>query len=449
MITHIRMKNFKSWKDSGEVKLAPLTGFFGTNSSGKSSLLQMLLLLKQTIGTDEILFFGNENSLVNLGDFSEVIHGHNMDATLELECGCQLRKPLPIDLSVYVEEPWEPTIDHFLFSTIVKEENGKPSVQNLRYIDIGGVWEIRWKSSKIKNIGSQFINRTSKGAVVVKNCYGSPVTQEERSKPRLLLDEGDLHFLTQISSVFEKLFSHVYYLGPTRVHPQRFYHWEGTHPKEIDPWGDKAIDALLSAGVRKMKSSTQEDGVLIEERISEWLQKMELADSFQLIPTGSLEDKNYEVRIQKASNSTEVTLADMGHGVSDLFPLLVHCYYAPEGSTLILEQPGIHLHPKAQADLADLLIEVITERDLQILVESHSEHLLTRLQLRTAESKIPASDTALYFCENENGVSTIKPLDIDKIGNIKNWPKNFFGNVRGDLVKMTKEQVKRQKKAEG
>ena len=76
MITHIRMKNFKSWKDSGTVKLAPLTGFFGTNSSGKSSLLQMLLLFKQTIGTDEILFFGDENSLVNLGSFREVIHEH-------------------------------------------------------------------------------------------------------------------------------------------------------------------------------------------------------------------------------------------------------------------------------------------------------------------------------------------------------------------------------------
>ena len=79
MITHIRMKNFKSWQDSKRVELAPLTGFFGTNSSGKSSLLQMLLLLKQTIGRDEILFFGDEDSLVNLGDFREVIHGHQSD----------------------------------------------------------------------------------------------------------------------------------------------------------------------------------------------------------------------------------------------------------------------------------------------------------------------------------------------------------------------------------
>ena len=66
MLTHIRVKNFKSWADSGEVVLAPLTGFFGTNSSGKSSLLQMLLLLKQTVGGREVLFFGDEHMSTSL-----------------------------------------------------------------------------------------------------------------------------------------------------------------------------------------------------------------------------------------------------------------------------------------------------------------------------------------------------------------------------------------------
>ena len=139
-----------------------------------------------------------------------------------------------------------------------------------------------------------------------------------------------------------------------------------------------------------------------------------------------------------------------GHGVRGVyFLLLVHCYYVPEGSTLILEQPGIHLHPKAQADLADLLIEVITKRDLQILVESHSEHLLNRLQRRVAEEKIAVDQTALYFCRNEAGVSTIERLEMDEFGNIVNWPENFFGDEMGDLFAMTKAQRERQKKAEG
>ena len=95
------MKNFKSWQDSGEVKLAPLTGFFGTNSSGKSSLLQMLLLLKQTAersDPNEIIFFGDGGSLVNLGSFREMIHGHKEDALLELEFGCKVQKPFTIPL---------------------------------------------------------------------------------------------------------------------------------------------------------------------------------------------------------------------------------------------------------------------------------------------------------------------------------------------------------------
>ncbi|MYG06269.1 DUF3696 domain-containing protein [Candidatus Poribacteria bacterium] len=139
----------------------------------------------------------------------------------------------------------------------------------------------------------------------------------------------------------------------------------------------------------------------------------------------------------------------MGYGLADVLPMLVLCYYTPKGSTLILEQPGIHLHPMAQADLADLLIEVITERNLQILIESHSEHLLNRLQRRVAEEKIAADQTALYFCRYIDGASKIDRLEMDEFGNIANWPENFFGDEMGDLFAMTEAQRERQKRTEG
>ena len=74
MITGLSTQNFKSWQDSGMLQLAPLTGFFGANNSGKTSLLQILLLLKQTAerqppGWNETLYYGDDESLVNLGDF--------------------------------------------------------------------------------------------------------------------------------------------------------------------------------------------------------------------------------------------------------------------------------------------------------------------------------------------------------------------------------------------
>ncbi len=431
MITHIQVKNFKSWEDSGEVRLAPLTGFFGTNSSGKSSLLQMLLLLKQTAGTNEILFFGNENSLVNLGSFREVIHGHDSEATLELGFGCKIQNPFTIEdyqssgnrhpLNVRLD------VDSFTFDNAIREEDGELVVLYFHYGIAADPELIRWRTGGYL----QYRNRATH-AGTLKSCY----SLEPNNK------------LIPFSSAFEELFFHVYYLGPTRVDPRRLYSWQGGHPAHIRQWGHQTIDALLSARVRKLKTLHKEAEIPIEDRVSHWLQEMDLAHSFSLdwVSEGAT---NYEVRLQKSPRSAPVTLVDMGYGLGQFLPVLVLCYYAPEGSTLILEQPGIHLHPKVQSQLADLLIEVITERNLQILIESHSEHLLTRLQLGIAEQKIASDQTTLYFCENENGVSTIKSLNVDELGNIKNWPKNFFGNVRGDLAKMTREQMKRQKKVEG
>ena len=446
MITHIRVKNFKSWQDSDKVELAPLTGFFGTNSSGKSSLLQMLLLLKQTTersDSEEVIFFGDGNSLVNLGNFREVIHGHDPEASLELEFGCKLPEPYLMDFSMKDGFPSRSELDNFNFRTVVSEEEENPIVEALSYVASDVRARIVWDKYGTRHKNHQFVNATPLEESDVENCYGTPVLKE-KLRGEVLWSQK---FLRQFSSAFEELFSYVYYLGPTRVNPLRRYQWEGRHPKHPGQWGNQAINALLSARVRDLKTAHDTEDIPIEQRVSYWLQEMDLAHSFSLNWVESMET-TYEVRLRKTPSSPPVTLVDMGYGLSQFLPVLVLCHYVPVGSTLILEQPGIHLHPKVQSQLADLLIEVVTERNLQILVESHSEHLLTRLQLGIAEQKIAASETALYFCENDNGVSTVKSLDVDELGNIKNWPKDFFGNVRGDLVKMAREQMKRQKKAE-
>ena len=437
MITHIRMKNFKSWKDSGEVKLASLTGFFGTNSSGKSSLLQMLLLLKQTAehpDLNEVIFFGHDGSLVNLGSFREVIHGHKAEEKLELEFGCTIQNSFTIKVSGEAIN-----IDSFIFETAIREVNRSPVVKNICYtVGTEANHKIIWQDGEIHYRNPQNLGDNYLGNLRIKNFYGS---SESGSIRALETVQGFLF-------AFEKLFLHVYYLGPTRVDPRRRYNWEGRHPAHIRQWGNQTIDALLSARVRKLKTLHEVEDIPIEERISYWLQEMELAHSFSLdwVSQGSTE---YEVRIQKSPESPPVTLVDMGYGLGQFLPVLVLCYYAPEGSTLILEQPGIHLHPKVQSQLADLLIEVITERNLQILVESHSEHFLNRLQRRIAEEDITPDKTALYFCRNDEGVSEIDRLEMDEFGNITNWPENFFGDEMGDLFAMTEAQRERQKRAEG
>ncbi len=436
MITHIRMKNFKSWKDSGEVKLAPLTGFFGANSSGKSSLLQMLLLLKQTVGSDQYIFFGDENSLVNLGYFHEVIHRHQEDEELELEFGCKFPESATIRITQGSLYPDKVTFDSFNFKTTIVKVDNSLDVSRICY-DIGNseIKKIKLEGNEISYCGKRIFMGS------YKNCYSIEETTQafpNSNKPFSLL-----------FSKFEEVFSCIYPLGPTRVTPQRHYHWKGTSPENIGKGGEDTISALLSGRIDQRTTPYNGTDVSIEDRISAWLREMDLAYSFSLNRTGLSENRNYEVRIQKSSYSPKVTLADMGYGLAQFLPVLVHCYYAPEGSTLILEQPGIHLHPKVQSQLADLLIEVITERNLQVLVESHSEHLLNRLQRRIAEEKISVEKTALYFCRNDEGVSNIERLKMDEFGNILNWPEKFFGDEMGDLFAMTKAQSERRKNVEG
>ncbi len=99
MLIKLAFENFKSWRDTGEIRLAPITALFGSNSSGKSSLLQMLLLLKQTAKSPDraqVLNLGDDRSLVALGTFQEALFQHNLEAPIEVSMTWTLPTPLEI-----------------------------------------------------------------------------------------------------------------------------------------------------------------------------------------------------------------------------------------------------------------------------------------------------------------------------------------------------------------
>jgi len=121
---------------------------------------------------------------------------------------------------------------------------------------------------------------------------------------------------------------------------------------------------------------------------------------------------------------------------------------------VIFEQPEIHLHPRVQADLADLFVDAIraregsADRGCQFIIESHSEHFLRRLQRRIAEDELSNEDAALYFVHTEGAQARIEQLDVDPFGNIQNWPENFFGDEMEDLVARSEAQARRMESGE-
>lgn len=115
-----------------------------------------------------------------------------------------------------------------------------------------------------------------------------------------------------------------------------------------------------------------------------------------------------------------------------------------------MEQPEIHLHPQVQAELADVFISAIRSREngsarnVQLIVESHSEHFLNRLQRRIAEGDITPNDVAIYFCKRVGSATELEPLEVNLYGDIENWPENFFGDEMADLTARTVAAMNRQ-----
>lgn len=267
-------------------------------------------------------------------------------------------------------------------------------------------------------------------------CYGFP------DQVKAYFQNTD--FLADLQLQFEKLFGRVYYLGPLREYPQRQYTWTGAEPGDMGRRGERVVDALLGARERKVEIPLGKGRKRrsLEEHVAWWLRELGLVHSFRVAPV-SKDSNIYRVWVKKASSSAEVLIPDVGFGVSQILPALVLCYYVPEHSTIIMEQPEIHLHPSVQAGLADVFIDAVERRKVQILFESHSEHLLRRFQRRVAEKKLDGRDVAFYFCEMGANHSTLSPLQLDLLGNITNWPKDFFGDQFGEMAAMTQAAMAR------
>jgi predicted ATPase len=171
----------------------------------------------------------------------------------------------------------------------------------------------------------------------------------------------------------------------------------------------------------------------LEEHVAHWLRELGLISEFKVeeLAAGS---NTYTVRVKRSAGSAEVLLTDVGFGVSQVLPVLALLFYVPAGSTIMLEHPEIHLHPAVQSGLADVLIDAINVNQIQVVIESHSEHLLRRLQRRVAERKFGEEQTALYFCGNKDGGSYLEKLEMNNRGAIANWPDDFFGDMFDDVV---------------
>lgn len=461
MFTQLVLSNFKSWKDTGEVRLAPVTAFFGANSSGKTSILQTLLMLRQTVEDSDRNQTLTLNGLANLGTYRDIIFDH--DENNELRFRIDWRSDDPVTVFDLLEQARKKQSivarsNDLAVEAIIEIGSSNANVKTVEY-SLQDPDEILTFSLICKEPGSYELNSNRYGFVRNQGrvwplphptkFYGFP------DQVRLYYQNAS--FLSELELNFEEACKRIRYLGPLREDPRREYTFAGGAPQDVGRRGEFAISALIASRFMGRKISRgwtdhtrrrRKPRIPIEQVIAEWLSELGLIDSFEV---ENLDDRGtlYRVNVKRTRTSTPVLLTDVGFGVSQVLPVLVLLAYAETGDTVILEQPEIHLHPAVQSALADIILESALSRGIQIVVESHSEHLLTRLQRRIAEERISngmtvtPQDVAVYFCSQSAGVSDIEPLHIDLFGSIVNWPKGFFGDPMLDKVAMLEAKARR------
>jgi predicted ATPase len=474
MLTHLRIKNFKSWRDTGEIRLAPLTVFFGANSSGKSSINQFLMMLKQTVESSDrqtTLHLGNRNTAVELGTFWDLTHHHKVEEGIEFELGDWFLEETTLTVTGNSPKPRSPQWDSLRFvATLGLSEDRQADIvvhqmfyqlKNERKAYLANLIRKPERKQHLQRRLDIGMRRDNDGYLLTFSLTDKAKTKSEKFSspihfygfpPDTLARYGMVSGVTLANLTWnlETQLQNLHYLEALREPPQRFYLRTGGQPESVGWHGEKAIEVLLFAQNKMIASSQNAVPVPLLEQVASWLKIMGLLDSFEVNKIAP-QRQDYEVLVKTTAIASQINLTEVGFGVAQILPVIVQCFYAPPHSTTLIEQPEAHLHPSAQSALADLFIEAVQtvdtqggERHLQLIIESHSEHFLRRLQRRIAEEKISPEEVAIYFCEATPTGSVLKPLEIDEYGNINNWPANFFGDDTGDLVAMTEAAMKRQ-----
>ncbi|MSS84874.1 DUF3696 domain-containing protein [Actinomycetaceae bacterium WB03_NA08] len=452
LLTRLKLANFKSIGHAVSIPLSPLTLIFGKNSAGKSSVLQSILLMKQSVGQPTLNPYGPQ---ARLGSYAGLVHGHDLS--------------LPFHWGI-------------TFAPVLGESGIVPAPGRLREIDVSFHWDSDQQAALPQEVSGVFQGRQvtwtldsdsqsfrlsvealmrlaeieeaererggEPGSISVYRKLGStlesaglssltferngllPATVADTDLQRLkeahdtsvawagtsaaLLDRiGGL--VSEVGQELGMLLDRVVYLGPLRQAPTRI-----SQRGMVDDGLDIPFHLLHNVSQRRI--------------ISQHLQDLGMHYRLDAVPVvtpsgDSLVGELAGLVLTDSRTGVRLSPSDVGFGVSQVLPIIVELA-ARRQSIIMVEQPEIHLHPGMQAELADLFIDSVNPSGNanQVIVETHSENLVLRLQRRIKDGTIDADDVSIiYIDQNHEGKGTVRRLRLDDSGDfLDEWPHGFF-----------------------
>lgn len=417
----LSFQNYKAFPGRESIEIRPLTVLIGRNSSGKSSVARLPILLSGALSGRAQSPLPLECEGVDFGgSFVELIHNQQPHGAIALgavfEDGGER-----FELAAKVQHYQESRLAVVQELSVTIPGKGRTVFE---YVDDDPVrsphhYRITTDGHGTTNIALAFSGLRPDLAPVLFQA-GERV-------------EGFVNVAAILPEMAQAL-SAIGYLGPFRANPQRHYRDPGGLPSSVGQSGALAPALLGSDALRK--------GGNVVRAVSEWYKKY--LGGWQLDVVWSANMFSIVVRNPEAPDLA-VNIVDVGAGISQALPLIVQRKFeditGKHGGLEIVEQPELHLHPAAHGDLADLYIAAAKHPGARFLIETHSENLLLRIRRRVAEGTLDPALLHLYWVDDEQPVgSRVQLIDIARTGDVSTWPKGVFSEDYEEAKAIRKAQ---------
>ncbi len=247
-------------------------------------------------------------------------------------------------------------------------------------------------------------------------------------------------YISYSMQTFVKNLRRIHYIAPLRAPAKRYYLTNFDITADLDPQGE-FLPYLLGGVIEEPKVFHTPPKLVtpilesLSEALNGWLYYLRTGMMYYSSKKGEYEASTHksalvEIGLKGIRGISIHSLADSGFGYSQILPILVRGLMAPKGSTIIVEQPELHLNPALQVRIADFFISML-HAGKQVIVETHSEHIVNAIRVRTANdvTRNLSSNTKVYFIDIVRNRPSILGLDIKADGTIPRWPRDFFGEA--------------------
>lgn len=503
MLYEIGLENFKPFGAPQAIPCARLTLIYGPNSGGKSSIIQSLMLLRQTIEDAGPMSSGliTRGRYVDLGSFKSLVHRHNTKRRVAVELsydrlpirGAPLGGLPPADQSRTVrtvfeaaQSPGSRKRDSSALASVGYQLRGGAADLNVTLRRVKGdraalsattpLWQgvggraFEWADAQSRRSLARWDLTMSRAAAErrrrARPQEASTVAPELPESevidaldrhivlttgflPTRLVPKGEAYsdedlllarrrisgrLLEAMSTEYVALIRSLSYLGPLRVYPERHYVLTGGDKDSVGVRGENTPETLYRHRGR------------ITNQVNEWFRRFDIPYQLSVDPIGDeVTGDIVMLRLVDERLGIQVSPSDVGFGIGQLLPILVEGLVA-ESRILCVEQPEIHLHPRLQAHLGDLLIATSKASSAstrsranaanQWIVETHSEALMLRIQRRIREGVISPDDVSIVYVEpSGEGGSVVLPLRLDSDGAFMDeWPSGFFEDAYNEML---------------